>query len=290
MRRLPPLTALPAFEATARLGSVSAAADELGRTHGAISKQLRNLAEDLGHPLFEKEGTGLKLTAAGQTYLPVVTKALEDLTEGWAQLRGTRPTEYIEIGLSSTLSQRWLLPRISAFYEKYPEIEVSQQMGLRTPLVPNDFTAHGTLTWDRLRFDIEDMTNFTSVGDAEFLLIHAPEYPVTIENGRVRAATRLVQQTTQNGWEKWQHLTNLVVDTDEVAVFPHTHLMLEAVAEGHGIALTERRLVQRDLDAGRLVTPLAALVFPGGFGITLADRGKSSPGCAAFIEWLKTLT
>ena len=66
MRRLPPLSALRAFEATARLGSVTAAAAELGRTHGAVSRQLRTLQEAAGVPLFDKAGTGLRLNRHGQ--------------------------------------------------------------------------------------------------------------------------------------------------------------------------------------------------------------------------------
>ncbi|MEO0916331.1 MAG: LysR family transcriptional regulator, partial [Pseudomonadota bacterium] len=76
MRKLPPLSALPAFEATVRLGSVNAAARELGRTHGAISKQLQHLAEDIGGGLFEKDGTGIRPTERGLRLGHVASTAL----------------------------------------------------------------------------------------------------------------------------------------------------------------------------------------------------------------------
>ena len=79
MRRLPPLNALPAFEATARLASASKAAQELGRTHGAISKQLKVLAGALGYNLFQNEGNKLVLTPQGEAFLASVGPALDQL-------------------------------------------------------------------------------------------------------------------------------------------------------------------------------------------------------------------
>ena len=75
MRQLPPLSALRAFDATARLGSVTRAAEELGRTHGAVSRQLRSLQDHLGGPLFDKAGAGLRLNAQGIALQPVVAEA-----------------------------------------------------------------------------------------------------------------------------------------------------------------------------------------------------------------------
>ena len=104
MRRLPPLTALPAFEATARLGSVRAAAEELGRTPGAVSKQLRHLAEDLGTALFEREGTGLQLTEEGARLLRVTGRSLDALDEEAQRLRMQAGGRAIEVALSATFA------------------------------------------------------------------------------------------------------------------------------------------------------------------------------------------
>src|SRR3954464_3544749 len=85
-RQLPPLSSLRAFEAVARLGSVSRAADELGRTHGTVSKQLRALHGHAGVPLFDKVGTGLKANAAGQTLAAAVGEALDRLAGAYGEV------------------------------------------------------------------------------------------------------------------------------------------------------------------------------------------------------------
>ena len=91
MRQLPPLSALRAFDATARLGSVTRAAEELGRTHGAVSRQIRSLQAHLGAPLFDKAGAGLRLNAQGLALQPVVAEALDRRAGGVSATRPAAP-------------------------------------------------------------------------------------------------------------------------------------------------------------------------------------------------------
>ena len=96
MRNLPPMSTLRAFEATARTGSVTRAAEELFRTHGAISRQLRQLQEHAGVELFERDGTGVRLNEHGRAFHDVVRVAFDQLEQGYArvldQARGARST------------------------------------------------------------------------------------------------------------------------------------------------------------------------------------------------------
>ena len=89
-RHLPPLSMLRAFEATSRLSSVSRAAAELGRTHGAISKQLKTLQSDFGAPLFDRAGTGLRPNATGLRLAALVAEALDRLATGYEALHRDR--------------------------------------------------------------------------------------------------------------------------------------------------------------------------------------------------------
>ena len=86
MRQLPPLSAVRAFEAIARSGSVTRAAEELCRSHGAISRHLRLLQEHAGVALFEKDGTGLRLTQAGATFYASVRAAFDQLENAYERL------------------------------------------------------------------------------------------------------------------------------------------------------------------------------------------------------------
>src|SRR5215469_2492774 len=124
MRDLPSLNALRAFEATARLGSVSRAADELSVTHGAISRQLRVLEEALEHPLFSRQGRGLALTATGEQLRDRVTSAFDQLRESWSELRRHRSESPFVLGCASSLLARWVIPRLERLERDLPALRL----------------------------------------------------------------------------------------------------------------------------------------------------------------------
>lgn len=289
MLRLPPMTALPAFEATARLGSVSAAADELGRTHSAVSKQLKNLSQDLGVKLFEKHGTGLRLTDAGHDFHLIVAKSLGEISDGWRALRSEKFTEQVVIGISSTLSQRWLMPRLSGFYSDFSRARITQNTGLRSLAVIDDEDLCGVITWDRLRTSLSELPNHTSVGDVEIHLVHAPDFDVVAEDSLIKTRQILTLDSTPKAWSRWaeQKGTKVVFETE--THFPHAHLMIEAAVRGDGVALIEGRLIERELRDELLVSN-SSLRIKGGFAVTITKKGETSAGMAAFVSWLKGIT
>ncbi|HBZ94595.1 MAG TPA: LysR family transcriptional regulator, partial [Pseudomonas sp.] len=105
-RDLPPLNALRAFEAAARLQSVSKAGEELHVTHGAISRQIRALEEQLGVSLFHKEGRGVKLTDAGQRLRDVASESFERLSSVCADLRRQQAERPFVLGCPGSLLAR----------------------------------------------------------------------------------------------------------------------------------------------------------------------------------------
>lgn len=113
--RLPPLFSLRAFEATARLGSVTRAADELGRTHGAVSRQIRALQDHAGLALFDKAGTGLRLNAHGEKLRDVVAGALASLEQGWTRVLEEAQGQSLHVACSATFAMRWLVPHLAGF-------------------------------------------------------------------------------------------------------------------------------------------------------------------------------
>ncbi|MGE8131834.1 LysR family transcriptional regulator [Methylobacterium sp. NPDC080182] len=124
MRRLPPLNALRSFEAAARLGSLTLAAQELGVTHGAVSRQVRILEDFLGTPLFRRLNRRIELTATALAYLPEVSAALDRLSVATAAHRTRREPRLLRINATPTFTLRWLIPRLSAFQRLNPGIEV----------------------------------------------------------------------------------------------------------------------------------------------------------------------
>ncbi|RFQ35070.1 LysR family transcriptional regulator, partial [Pseudomonas sp. ATCC 13867] len=124
-RDLPPLNALRAFEAAARLRGVSPAADELNVTHGAVSRQVRQLEEALGVTLFVKDGRGVKLTDAGQRLSEVASDSFERLRNVCAELQrqvdGNAP---FVLGCPGSLLARWFIPRLDRLNRDLPGLRL----------------------------------------------------------------------------------------------------------------------------------------------------------------------
>ena len=123
-RDLPPLNALRAFEAAARLQSVSRAAEELHVTHGAISRQIRVLEEQLGLGLFDKDGRGVKLTAAGLRLRDATSEAFERLRSTCAELQRQTAEAPFVLGCPGSLLARWFIPRLDRLNRELPELRL----------------------------------------------------------------------------------------------------------------------------------------------------------------------
>ncbi len=123
-RRLPPLNALRAFEAAARLGSFVAAAAELGVSAAAVSQLVRRLEEYLDTPLFQRLARGLTLTEQGRDYLPELSAGFDLLGESTARLRTRRADGVLTVTALAAFANGWLLPRLHRFRERAPRVDV----------------------------------------------------------------------------------------------------------------------------------------------------------------------
>src|SRR5438128_6762817 len=127
-QKLPPLTALRAFEAAARLESFSRAADEIFVTHSAVSHQIKALEEFLGVPLFSRQGRRrVTLTSEGDFFAERVRSALNQVSEaaGWIARRNR--TNRLNVSVMPSFAARWLMPRLGRFMELHPGLEVNVQ-------------------------------------------------------------------------------------------------------------------------------------------------------------------
>src|SRR3982751_2432211 len=133
--RLPAMQALKAFEAAARLGSLSRAGDELHLTHGAISHQIKALESELGVRLVARAGRGVRLTEDGERFAARVRDALERLSDAVRDLVEQCNPHRIRVTVVPSFAARWLLPRIGRFIAKHPDIDLD----VRATLVLVDF-------------------------------------------------------------------------------------------------------------------------------------------------------
>ncbi len=284
-RRLPPLAALRAFEATARLGSVTRAAEELGRTHGAASRQLRLLQEHAGLPLFAKAGTGLQLNAAGKALQKTAVDALDRLEQGWQRLREEAGGPVLHLACSATFAMRCLVPRLPGFYRDHPDIQLRLSM-----TSANEIRHQGAdlvIAWDRHAFPAQDRGNAIRSADTTFGPVCRPDHPARATSRSLRSPTAIVHEYTSRAWDLWQQASGRRLAAARQLRFPHTHLCIEAALGGLGVALVERRLVQDDLAAGRLVAPCGFTAFPDGLAAVPASGHAASPPAAAFLHWIK---
>ena len=283
-RRLPPLSALRAFEATARLGSVTHAAEELGRTHGAVSRQVRALQDSAGIALFERAGTGLRLNASGAALLPVVAEALDQLAEGWQRVLDDARAPSVHVACSATFAMRWLVPHLAGFYRRHPDMRVRLSMTSAREIRHQG--ADLIVAWDRASYPERDQARSIRVADVAFGPVCAPDYRIAIKSGRMTCATRILHEYTSRAWSLWQANAGLAVVNTAELNFPHTHLCIEAAIAGLGVALVERRMVRDDIGQGRLVAPVGFAPFADGLAIVPASERAATPAAKAFIAWI----
>jgi LysR family transcriptional regulator, glycine cleavage system transcriptional activator len=284
-RRLPPLSALRAFEATARLGSVTRAADELGRTHGAVSRQIRALQDHAGIPLFDRAGTGLRLNRQGEGLLRVVAHAFEQLEQGWLGVLDEARGPSVHVACSATFAMRWLVPHLASFYRRHPEMRVRLSMTSAHEIRHQG--ADLVLAWDRLSYPERDQARAIRIADVAFGPVCAPDYPVVVRSAHLSCPTRIAHEHTSRAWNVWQDNSGLMVEHDTELSFPHTHLCIEAALSGLGVALVERRMVHDDLAAGKLVAPCGFIPFADGLAVVPASERAQSPAARAFIAWTR---
>lgn len=283
-RRSLPLQALRAFEAAGRLGRMTAAAEELCVTHGAVSRQVQHLEDVLGIPLFTGPRTRPYLTQAGRALLPQLTSALDQI-ENAVQAAMDVENDVLDVSCLSTLLMRWLIPRLHRFHSLHPGIDVR----LRA-LDQGDEARNG-------RFDVaividETSTSASTAGTAEILF---PEWlgPVaTPELASLHAAApgdlppnRLLQTKTRpNGWTMWSMAVGVDLAPPSGAVFEHYYYTLEAATAGLGYCIAPWHLVMNDIQSGRLSAPFGFV--ESGFSYGVRRRLPPNAKIDQFCAWL----
>ncbi|TNE55030.1 MAG: LysR family transcriptional regulator, partial [Sphingomonadales bacterium] len=131
-RYLPSIPALRALEAVARLGSATAAAEELALTQGAVSRQLIALEEQLGVALIDRRAKRLMLTAPGETYAAEVRAALQQIAQASLKLQSNPGGGAVNLAILPTFGMRWLVPRLPGFARAHPEVTINMTTVMET--------------------------------------------------------------------------------------------------------------------------------------------------------------
>ncbi|MBO0750112.1 MAG: LysR family transcriptional regulator [Porphyrobacter sp.] len=256
MSRLPPLTAIRAFEAAGRHENFSRAADELGMTQAAISYQIRQLEDRVGKPLFVREKGRVRLSDSGRRLLPVVSSGFAAIADAFDLLR-EEDQDVLSIDTSVSLGATWLSSRIGRFQVRHPELAV--KISLANELI--DFGLGGVDAairagrgeWDGLRSDFLFRQHFAPICSPAFLEANAIERPTDLLR---------VERLAPNDslWTSWFAAAGIGEPEPRRGIVLDSQLQeATAMQSGFGIAMMSPLFWRADLESGRLVQPFATL-------------------------------
>jgi len=282
-RNLPPLGALRAFEAAARLESFSRAADEISVTHGAVSHQMRALERALGTALFLRNGRRVALTAAGRHFAERVRAALQDLAEAAQFVRRSEGERAVSVSMLPSFAARWLMPRLGRFMERHPGIAVN----IHTSITLVDFQ----------RDDVDLAIRFGSghwpdleahkFMDEEFFPVVSPRF----NRGRLPAQPSelgkfQLMRSNDEPWTPWFRAAGVRFKEPHSLIFTDSSLLLQAAVDGRGIALARSGIAADDLRAGKLVRLFDVALPAHGASYLVWPKGKLTPYATLFRDWL----
>lgn len=289
MRRpLPPLTALRAFEMTARERSVRRAAEALNVTPSAVSHQLRSLENALGVTLLHHVNRQLVLTEAGQLLLPGLQDGFARIEAALATLHARGRTGTLTVSMLSTFAVQWFIPRLPRFQKRHPEVEVHMSTGMRyVDLLREGIDAairYGDGRWPGLRSDRLMGETMLPVCSPALLQDGAPLARPT----DLARHTLLQSEARPDDWRHWFAGAGAPdLQPAHSMVFETTAFALEAALTGAGVAIAAREVVAEALALGRLVAPFGAIYLrPGAYWLVCAEARATEPKIAALREWL----
>lgn len=281
---LPPLNALRAFEATARLMSLSKAGEELHVTHAAISHQIKHLETWLGRKLLQKSGRGVALTTAGSEYYLAISGSLAAIAHATGNMRRDHDMRSITVGCIPSIASRWLVPALPSFQENDPTLDVR-------------------IVYARAeeRFDDESLDVLITMGEdlsggrESRLLFSRRNQPVASIHYLAKrnwgvddvplAAADLLHDESVEGWKEWFRKAGLSAPEHiRGPIFQDFNMLATAVIAGHGIALCPVEVFRREIDRGDLVI-LSDVATAENQGYYVITNSWAKKPVRRFIDW-----
>lgn len=289
--RLPPLTALRAFDAAARHMSFQRAAAELNVTPAALSFQIKSLEDHLGAPLFRRLNRAVELTEAGRTLAPGAKDGFETLSVAWRAARRVNDHASLTVTAGPAFTAIWLAPRLYSFAQAHPEIELRLSAGLSLVDLGRDEVdlairfGYGSEP-DTMHVEtiLDDWVTPMMTSDL------ARQYPRPVD----LAQAPLIHQDDIRfldppaDWPAWFRASGLLPRIWTGQRFSQADHALDAALSGAGVVLGRISLGSRLIKEGRLVAPYRLAVRTGAQYRTLCLRGtETRPHIRAFTDWIK---
>ncbi|GAB3671702.1 LysR substrate-binding domain-containing protein [Salinisphaera aquimarina] len=293
-----PLNALRAFAAAARHESFKSAAGELHVTAGAISRQVKQLEQHLGIPLFERQAHGVRLNTRGQRLASAVDDALDDMAAAYTAARGDRAASRLTVSAPPSFIQHWLLPRLAEFEAQYADVEIALDASQRltAPEWHGDGARlairYGRGPWSGVR-TVKLLDDMLFPVCAPRLLAQGPPLhtPADLAGHRLlHVAWRSATNRAFPGWREWLDAAGAPqVDASAGQRYSLFGLALDQAIAGRGVALASSVVVADRLASGVLVAPFdpqTAMASPCIYDLLLPLEGEAPAPARAFIDWL----
>ncbi|EEX10786.1 transcriptional regulator, LysR family [Ruegeria lacuscaerulensis ITI-1157] len=286
-RLFPSISSLRALEALDRLGSASAAADELSLTQSAVSRQLQTLEAQLGVRLIQRDRKRLTLTPAAQDYVAEIRQSLNQIAQASLRLHVTPAGGTLHLAILPTFGMRWLVPRLPDFARLHPDITINMSTRLRPfnfATEPFDAAIHfGEPDWpgtERLLLKVERVVPVCA--------------PTLLPSGPPGNAAELLKlpllhiQTRPRAWQDWFAQQGVTSPSPlPGTVHDQFTTISQAAVHGLGVALLPNYLIEQDLATGRLVAAYSGAVETMGAYYLVWPQSKSDePSLREFRHWL----
>lgn len=306
-RTLPPLATLRPFEAAARLGSFTAAADELALTQGAVSLQIRNLERFLDKKLFERQVRRVELTEDGRQYYTACLRALDEIERVTRRMLAQRDHRILTVSALPTLATLWLMPKLGAFTSTYPDIEVR----VATSIAPADLRGSdvdialrvGRLPGRHYRRDLPGidlvMTERWDGIEADHLfddvLVPVIARKLLRQGAPIQTARDVLRYalihmaSRQNAWRDWLLAHGVTQASRKIAgEYGHFFIALQAAQDCKGIAIVPRKLFEMySARASDLVIAFESDIPSAGAYYMLTHESRTdNPAVRMFRKWL----
>ena len=292
-RRLPPLNALRAFEAAARHLNFSRAADELSVTPGAVSQQIQNLEDYIGASLFRRTPRGLLLTDAAQTALPALREAFDRLAEAASLLTGSVDGRRLTLTAPPSFAAKWLVPRLGRFETAHPQVDVWLSADMELVDFANGevdlAVRYGGGPYPGLEVMRLMRETVIPVMSPELNLAQPLSAPCDLAHHVLLHDGSPDADESCPDWQMWLAARGVKgVDGSRGPRFNQSSLVIEAAMAGRGVALAKRTLAQDDLDAGRLIAPMAITTSVDFAYYVVHPKAKARlPQVKAFVSWIQ---
>ena len=283
----PSLNFLHTFESVARHLSFTNAAKELFVTQAAVSHQIKALEDYLGVKLFLREKRKVFLSDEGQKLLPSVVSGLQGIADSLENIHNYDAEDTIVVGVGSSFSANWLVHRLGAFYQKYPEVNLHLKISNNDP----DFVADGTDLavvwgkgdWQGLMCEQLMVVEFTPVCSPELL---NKTYPLKTPDDLIHYP--LLDDPDYEVWQEWFEEAGIQERKyKRRTVIRDSNVLINSTLDGHGIALCAVGIVQEYLDSGRLIRPFELSITGGGFYyLVYPEKALRKPLVRLFKTWL----